>query len=85
MSSTDCQTGNPIAATVIQMGISRTREFSADAGAARLTGNPRALARALGRLESNARQMPMEGNPAFEPLLIMNSFAGEFLVDTPRQ
>jgi Zn-dependent protease with chaperone function len=36
----------PIAATVIQMGISRTREFSADAGAARLTGNPRALARA---------------------------------------
>src|ERR671932_1348975 len=69
----------PIAATVIQMGISRTREFSADAGAARLTGNPRALARALQRLESNARQMPMEGNPAFEPLLIMNSFSGEFL------
>lgn len=69
----------PIAASVIQMGISRTREFSADAGAARLTGNPRALARALQRLESSARQMPMTGNPAFEPLLIMNSFAGEFL------
>lgn len=69
----------PIAATVIQMGISRTREFSADAGAARLTGNPRALARALQRLDSNARQMPMTGNPAFEPLLIMNSFAGNFL------
>jgi heat shock protein HtpX len=69
----------PIAASVIQMGISRTREFSADAGAARLTGNPRALARALQRLESSAIQMPMTGNPAFEPLLIMNSFAGEFL------
>lgn len=69
----------PIAASVIQMGISRTREFSADAGAARLTGNPRALARALQRLESSARQMPMTGNPAFEPLLIMKSFAGEFL------
>jgi heat shock protein HtpX len=69
----------PIAASVIQMGISRTREFSADAGAARLTGNPRALARALQRLESSARQMPMTGNPAFEPLLIMNSFAGELL------
>lgn len=69
----------PIAATVIQMAISRTREFSADAGSARLTGNPRALARALQRLESSARQMPLDGNPAFEPLLIMNSFSGEFL------
>lgn len=69
----------PVAATVIQMAISRTREFSADAGSARLTGNPRALARALQRLESSARQMPIAGNPAFEPLLIMNSFAGEFL------
>jgi heat shock protein HtpX len=68
----------PVAASVIQMSISRTREFSADAGAARLTGNPRALARALQRLDSNARQMPIEGNPAFEPLLIMNSFGGEF-------
>jgi heat shock protein HtpX len=65
----------PIAATVIQLGISRTREFEADAGAARLTGNPRALARALQRLEASARQMPIEGNPAFEPLLIMNSFS----------
>lgn len=69
----------PIAATVIQMGISRTREFSADAGSARLTRNPRALARALKRLEGNARQMPIEGNPAFEPLLIVNSFSGQFL------
>lgn len=69
----------PVAATVIQMSISRTREFSADAGAARLTDNPRALARALQRLDNSARQMPMDGNPAFEPLLIMNSFAGKFL------
>lgn len=61
------------------MSISRTREFSADAGAAKLTGNPRALARALQRLESSARQMPMTGNPAFEPLPLVNSFAGEFL------
>jgi heat shock protein HtpX len=69
----------PIAATVIQMGISRTREFAADAGSAKLTGNPRALARALQRLEAGARQMPIEGNPAFEPLLIINSFSGQFL------
>ncbi|BAZ42661.1 heat shock protein X [Calothrix sp. NIES-4101] len=67
----------PISATVIQMAISRTREFSADAGAARITGNPRALARALQRLESTARQIPVEsGNPAFEPLLIINPFSG---------
>lgn len=67
----------PIAATVIQLAISRTREFAADAGAAKLTGNPRALARALQRLDSNARQIPIEGNPAFEPLLIMNGFSGQ--------
>lgn len=69
----------PVAASVIQFAISRTREFSADAGAARLTGNPRALARALQRLESNAQQMPIAGNPAFEPLLIINAFSREGL------
>jgi heat shock protein HtpX len=63
----------PLAATVIQLGISRTREFSADAGAAKLTGNPRALASALQRLEASARQMPMGGNPAFEPLMIVHA------------
>ncbi|HEY9646548.1 MAG TPA: M48 family metalloprotease [Chroococcidiopsis sp.] len=63
----------PIAATVIQLGISRTREFEADAGAAKLTGNPRALARALQRLEASASRVPMGGNPAFEPLLITNA------------
>ncbi|MDV3349652.1 protease HtpX [Leptolyngbyaceae cyanobacterium CCMR0082] len=63
----------PMAATVIQLGISRTREFSADAGAAQLTGNPRALANALKRLEASARQMPMTGNPAYEPLMIMHA------------
>ncbi|MGF1493008.1 MAG: M48 family metalloprotease [Microcoleaceae cyanobacterium] len=69
----------PLAATVIQMAISRTREYSADAGAAKLTGNPRALARALKRLESGARQMPIQGNPAFSPLLIMHGFSGQAL------
>lgn len=69
----------PLAASVIQLAISRTREFSADAGAAKLTGNPRALAKALQRLESTARQMPMQANPAFEPLLIINPLSGEFL------
>jgi heat shock protein HtpX len=66
----------PVAATVIQLAISRTREFEADAGSARLTGNPRALARALEKLEAAARQLPMTGSPAFEPLLITNAFSG---------
>lgn len=69
----------PMAASVIQLAISRTREFAADAGAAKLTGNPRALASALRRLESSARGMPMEANPAFEPLLIINPLKGDFL------
>ncbi|MEH2008883.1 zinc metalloprotease HtpX [Nostoc sp.] len=69
----------PVAATIIQLAISRTREFSADAGSARLTGNPRALARALQRLETSAKQMPLNANPAFEPLLIINSISGQFL------
>lgn len=69
----------PIAATIIQLAISRTREFSADAGAARLTGNPRALARALQRLEATAKQLPLDANPAFEPLLIINPISGQFL------
>jgi heat shock protein HtpX len=62
----------PVAATIIQLGISRTREFAADEGAARLTGNPEALARALQRLESSAAQQPLEASPAFAPLLIIN-------------
>ncbi len=63
----------PMAATVIQMGISRTREFAADAGAAKLTGNPRALAQALQRLEASAQRLPINANPAFSPLLIVNA------------
>jgi heat shock protein HtpX len=62
----------PVAATIIQLGISRTREFAADEGSARLTGNPEALARALQRLESSAAQQPLEASPAFAPLLIIN-------------
>jgi len=69
----------PLAASVIQMAISRTREFEADAGSARLTGNPQALARALQRLEASARQIPLNANPAFEPLLIVNAIPKQFL------
>lgn len=71
----------PMAATVIQMAISRTREFSADAASAELTGNPRALARALQRLEAGAQQIPLQTNPSFAPLLIMENGAGAFLAN----
>ncbi len=71
----------PIAASVIQMSISRTREFEADTGSAQLTGNPRALVRALQRLEAMGRQMPLQANPAFEPLLISSPFSGQFLAN----
>ncbi|MCU0570569.1 MAG: M48 family metalloprotease [Oculatellaceae cyanobacterium Prado106] len=69
----------PVAASVIQFAISRTREFEADAASARLTGNPRALARALQRLEQGARQVPMGGNPAFAPLLIIPAMPAQLL------
>jgi heat shock protein HtpX len=63
----------------VQMAISRTREFEADAGAARITGNPRALASALQKLDATARRMPLQANPSFGPLLIINSISGQFL------
>jgi heat shock protein HtpX len=62
----------PLAATLIQLGISRTREFSADAGSAQITGNPTALVSALQKLEAMGHQIPMNGNPAMSPLLIVN-------------
>lgn len=62
----------PISAGLIQMAISRTREFAADAGSAEITHNPIALATALEKLEKVGRQIPMNGNPAFSPLLIVN-------------
>lgn len=71
----------PFAASVIQMAISRTREFEADASAARLTKNPRALGRALQRLEAIGRQLPLAGDPAFEPLLISSPLSGQFLAN----
>jgi heat shock protein HtpX len=62
----------PLSATLIQLAISRTREFAADLGSAEITGNPTALARALEKLEAIGHQIPMHGNPAMSPLLIVN-------------
>lgn len=70
----------PIAAAVLQFGISRTREFSADLGSAEITGNPLALAGALEKLEAMGHQIPMNGNPAMSPLLIVNPISTKGLM-----
>lgn len=62
----------PISASLIQLAISRTREFAADLGSAQITGNAIAFASALEKLEVVSHQIPMNGNPTMTPLLIVN-------------
>jgi heat shock protein HtpX len=66
----------PIAASIIQLSISRQREYAADAGGAEICGNPESLASALLRLEEGAQAMPMQVNQAAEPLYIVRPFKG---------
>jgi heat shock protein HtpX len=67
----------PIAAMLIQMAISRSREYAADEAGGRLCGKPLALAGALERLEQSARSRPLiGGNPATASLFIVNPFRG---------
>jgi heat shock protein HtpX len=71
----------PIAAMLIQMAISRSREFAADESGARLTQNPLALASALKKIETYSRRIPLQGgSPATAHLFIINPFRGEGLV-----
>ena len=67
----------PIAASIIQLSISRQREYAADAGGAEICGNPESLASALLRLEEGAQAMPMQVNQAAEPLYIVKPFSGK--------
>lgn len=69
----------PLAATLIQMAISRSREFLADETGARISGRPLDLASALGRLDSASRSVPLEGSPVAENLFIVNPFTGSDL------
>ena len=66
----------PLAASLIQLSISRQREYSADATGAQITGNPESLASALLRLEEGAKAIPMQVNQAAEPLYIVKPFSG---------
>jgi heat shock protein HtpX len=66
----------PIAASLIQLAISRQREYAADATGAEICGNPESLASALLRLEEGAKAIPMQVNQAAEPLYIVKPFSG---------
>ncbi len=66
----------PVAAMLVQMAISRSREYEADAGSARITGDPKALAEALMKLSRMASQKPMEANPATAHIFIVNPLSG---------
>jgi heat shock protein HtpX len=66
----------PIAAAIIQLAISRQREYAADATGAEISGNPESLASALLRLEAGSQAIPMNVNNATEPLYIVKPFSG---------
>jgi heat shock protein HtpX len=66
----------PIAAMLIQMAISRSREFEADASGAKLSGRPDALANALRKLEAGSQHIPMDATPATAHMFIVNPLRG---------
>jgi len=69
----------PIAAMLIQMAISRTREFGADREGAAISGDPEALASALAKIDAYARGIPMptaEAHPETGQMMIMNPLSG---------
>jgi heat shock protein HtpX len=67
----------PIAAGLIQMALSRSREYLADASGAQFAGNPLHLASALTKLDTYAKQTPMQANPATAHMFIVNPLAGK--------
>jgi heat shock protein HtpX len=66
----------PIAALLIQMAVSRTREYSADAAAAKYTGSPMGLVNALRKLEGWSQRIPMQASPAMSHMYIFPPFLG---------
>jgi heat shock protein HtpX len=64
----------PIAATLIQLAVSRSREYEADATGAHVTGNPYALASALQKLDAYSRRLPMQASPSTAHLFIVAPF-----------
>ena len=67
----------PIAAMIVQLAVSRTREYKADESGAKISGKPWALASALGKLQMGANARPMDTNPATAHMFIVNPFGGK--------
>jgi heat shock protein HtpX len=65
----------PIAAMLIQMAISRSREYDADAGGAAIAGSPLGLVSALQKIEAGSRAVPMDANPATAHMFIIKPFS----------
>lgn len=66
----------PIAALIVQMAISRSREYAADEGGAKIAGNPRYLSSALRKLHIASQKIHMEANPATSHMFIVNPLSG---------
>jgi len=66
----------PLAALLVQMAISRSREFGADTTGAAISGDPLSLANALRKLERGVERIPMEANPATAHMFIVNPLTG---------
>jgi heat shock protein HtpX len=71
----------PIAAMLIQMAISRSREYLADEAGAHLSHNPESLARALEKLEMGTQRVPMDASPATAHMFIVNPLTGRSLMN----
>jgi heat shock protein HtpX len=70
----------PIAAMLIQMAISRTREYSADAASAKYTGTPYHLISALQKLETYSKRIPMDASPSTAHMFIIKPFTGQWFM-----
>ena len=70
----------PIAATMIQATISRSREFDADAGGAAIAGNPQGLVSALRKIEAASKAVPLDANPATAHMFIIKPFSAAGLL-----
>jgi len=71
----------PFAAMLIQLWISRTREYQADSSGAQVAGSPQGLASALQKLENYSKRIPMEASPSTAHMFIMHPFSGGSLMN----
>lgn len=70
----------PIAALIIQMAVSRSREFQADAMGAKIAGNGEGLASALEKLSAHSKQLPMQAHPSTAHMFIVNPLSGRSMM-----